>query len=71
MENLMSPKVQNLLSGDHYRTLAERLERMHERDRERVIAGEIVAEDLHFIPPEMARRSIVRWTEAAFRGLRR
>jgi hypothetical protein len=71
MENLMSPEVQSSVSGDDHSTLAERLERMHERDRERVIAGEIRAEDLHFIPPEMARRSIVRWTEAAFRGLRR
>jgi hypothetical protein len=71
MEKPKSSDVQNLLSGDDFRTLADRLERMHVRDRERVIAGEIRAEDLHFIPPEMARRSIVRWTEAALRGLRR
>lgn len=71
MENIMSSEVQNSLSGDDHRNLADRLERMCVHDRERVIAGEIAAEDLYLIPPEMARRSIVRWTEAAFRGLRR
>ena len=47
------------------------IERMHERDRERVAAGEISAQDLHFIPAEMARTSVVVWTEAAVRRFRR
>ena len=51
--------------------LREAIERMHERDRERVAAGEISAQDLHFIPAEMARRSVVVWTEAAVRRFRR
>ena len=50
--------------------LREAIERMHVRDRERMIAGEIVAEDLHFIPAEMAKRSTVLWTEAALRRFR-
>lgn len=51
--------------------LREAIERMHERDRERVAAGEISAEDLHFIPAEMARKSVVAWTEAAVCRFRR
>lgn len=51
--------------------LREAIERMHERDRERVAAGEISAQDLHFIPAEMARTSVVVWTEAAVRRFRR
>ena len=51
--------------------LREAIERMHERDRERVAAGEISAQDLHFIPVEMARTSVVVWTEAAVRRFRR
>lgn len=53
------------------RELREAVERMHVRDRERVIAGEIAAEDLHFIPAETAKKSIVRWTAAAVRWFRR
>ena len=51
--------------------LREEIERMHERDRERVAGGEINAQDLHFIPAEMARTSVVVWTEAAVRRFRR
>lgn len=51
--------------------LGEAIKRMHERDRERVAAGEISAQDLHFIPAEMARTSVVIWTEAAVRRFRR
>ena len=51
--------------------LREAVERSHVRDRERVIAGEIRAEDLHFIPVEVAKRSTVHWTDAAVRRFRR
>lgn len=51
--------------------LGEAIKRMHERDRERVAAGEISGQDLHFIPAEMARTSVVIWTEAAVRRFRR
>ena len=68
-----SPAVPNE-DADVDSTTAERreaIERMHERDRERVAAGEISAQDLHFIPAEMARKSVVVWTEAAVRRFRR
>lgn len=49
------------------------LQRMHARDRERVRSGEISAQDLHFIPADVARNSIVHWSAATttrFRGSR-
>lgn len=49
----------------------EAIARSHERDREQVIAGELEAGALHFIPAEMARNSTVRWTEAAVRRFKR
>lgn len=51
--------------------LSKAIERMHERDRQRLAAGEITAEHLHLIPVEMAKRSVVIWTEAAVRRFRR
>lgn len=68
-----SPAVQNEDADVDSRAaeLREAIERMHERDRERVAAGEISAQDLHFIPAEMARTSVVVWTEAAVRRFRR
>ncbi len=53
------------------RALHEAVERMHLRDRERVTSGELTDADLHFIPAAMARRSIVRWTDAAVCRFRR
>jgi hypothetical protein len=53
------------------RVLHEAVERMHLRDRERVSSGELADADLHFIPAAMARRSIVRWTDAAVCRFRR
>lgn len=68
-----SPAVPNEIADIDGTTagLGEAIKRMHERDRERVAAGEINAEDLHFIPAEMARKSVVVWTEAAVRRFRR
>ena len=43
--------------------LAAAITRMHARDRARVAAGELRDADLHLIPAEMARRSIVRWVQ--------
>ena len=68
-----SPAVRNEIADIETTApgLREAIERMHVRDRERVAAGEISAADLHFIPAEMARTSVVVWTEAAVRRFRR
>ncbi len=47
------------------------VDRSHARDRERVMAGELDARALHFIPAEMARNSTIRWTDAAVRRFKR
>jgi len=63
--------VCRVVTGAEALALQDALNRMHVRDRERVIAGELTAEALHFIPAEMARNSVVRWTDAAVRRLKR
>lgn len=50
--------------------LLEAVERSHARDRARVMAGELDARALHFIPPEMARNSTIRLSAASM-GKRR
>jgi len=60
-----------VVTGAEALALHDALNRMHVRDRERVIAGELSAEALHFIPAEMARNSVVRWTDAAVRRFKR
>ena len=59
------------VTGAEALVLDEALKRMHIRDRERVIAGELPTVALHFIPAEMASSSVVRWTDTAVRRFKR
>jgi|CXWL01.1.fsa_nt_gi hypothetical protein len=59
------------VTGAEALALEQALRRMHLRDRERLVAGELPAEALLFIPAEMARNSVVRWTDARVRHFKR
>jgi|CXWL01.1.fsa_nt_gi hypothetical protein len=50
------------IAGTAAQSLQDALERMHANDRKRVAAGEIKASDLHFMPIEMVRESVVDWS---------
>jgi len=53
--------VTNITGADAL-TLRDAVERMHVNDRKRVAAGEINAQDLHFMPAAMVRESVVDWS---------
>jgi hypothetical protein len=50
------------ITGAAAQSLQDALERMHANDRKRVAEGEIKASDLHFMPIEMVRESVVDWS---------
>lgn len=52
------------LTGAASDSVREALKRMHERDRARVLAGEIAASSLHMLSAADARATRVLWTEA-------
>jgi len=52
----------NDINGADAQTLRDAVERMHVNDRKRVAAGEINAQDLHFLPAAMVRESVVDWS---------
>jgi len=54
--------VRDTIKGADAQSLHEALERMHVNDRKRVAAGELNAQDLHFMPAAMVRESVVDWS---------
>ena len=65
-----SSTTTKVATGAEAIALLEAVERSHSRDRARVMAGELDARALHFIPAEMARNSTIRLSAASM-GKRR